>query len=118
MRTNALILVWPLALAALGAGAPADNQPQPAVHWAFVAPHRPAPPSLKRKEWALNPIDRFILARLEQAGLAPSPCADRVTLIRRLNLDLLGLRPTPGDVDGFVNDSRPDAYQRLVERLL
>src|SRR6266581_1824524 len=89
MRTNALILVWPLALAALGAGVPADNQPQPTVHWAFVAPHRPAPLSLKRKEWALNPIDRFILARLEQAGVAPSPCADRVTLIRRLNRDLL-----------------------------
>ena len=118
MRTNALIVVSTLALVAQGAGAPPDNQSQRAVHWAFVAPLRPTPPPVKRKDWPRNPLDRFILARLERQGVVPSPGADRATLIRRLNLDLLGLPPKPGEVDGFVNDSRPDAYERLVERLL
>ena len=65
-----------------------------------------------------NPIDAFILARLEKEKIQPSPEADRVTLIRRLSLDLLGLPPTPAEVDEFLNDPRPDTYERLVERLL
>src|SRR5439155_19725717 len=68
--------------------------------------------------WMRNPIDRFILARLEKEGLRPSPEAERPTLIRRLSLDLLGLLPSPQEVDEFVNDTKPQAYERLVGRLL
>jgi hypothetical protein len=88
-----------------------------AEHWAFVPPKRSALPTVKNDTWARNPIDRFILARLEKEGLAPSPEADRVTLIRRLSLDLLGLPPTPAEVDAFVADKSPDAYEKLVDRL-
>jgi len=87
-------------------------------HWAFKAPLRPASPALKNKTWPQNPIDAFILARLEKDGLKPSPEADRIPLIRRLSLDLIGLPPTPKEVDAFVNDKSPDAYQKAVERLL
>ena len=88
-----------------------------AEHWAFVAPKRPAVPTVKNAAWARNGIDRFILARLEKEGLTPSPEADRVTLIRRLSLDLLGLPPTPAEVDAFVADKSSDAYEKLVDRL-
>jgi mono/diheme cytochrome c family protein len=87
-------------------------------HWAFRLPMRPDPPAIKQESWVRNPIDRFILARLEREGVAPSPEADRVTLIRRLSLDLLGLLPSVEEVDAFVTDARPDAYERLVDRLL
>jgi mono/diheme cytochrome c family protein len=87
-------------------------------HWAFQAPARPTVPAVKNLDWPRNPIDCFILARLEKEGIAPSPEADRVTLIRRLSLDLLGLPPTIQEVDAFVGDERPDAYERLVDRLL
>ena len=79
---------------------------------------RPAEPAVKDKAWVRNPIDSFILARLEKEGVAPSPEADRATLIRRLSLDLLGLPPSPQEVDEFVADQRPDAYEQLVDRLL
>src|SRR5216117_1056642 len=101
-----------------GASAPADEQPERSVHWAFVAPERGAPPEVKNQIWARNPIDRFILARLEKEGVAPSPEADRTTLIRRLRLDLLGLPPTAEMANAFLNDARPDAYERLVDQLL
>jgi mono/diheme cytochrome c family protein len=87
-------------------------------HWAFQVPARPAVPAVKNQAWPRNPIDRFILARLEKEGIAPSPEADRVTLIRRVSLDLLGLPPTIAEVDAFLTDKRPDAYERLVDRLL
>jgi mono/diheme cytochrome c family protein len=87
-------------------------------HWAFVAPQRPALPRVMDPAWGRNPIDRFILARLEKEGLRPAPEADRPTLIRRLSLDLLGLLPSPQEVADFVNDRQPGAYERLVERLL
>ncbi|HEV3344577.1 MAG TPA: PSD1 and planctomycete cytochrome C domain-containing protein [Pirellulales bacterium] len=91
-------------------------------HWAFTAPKRPplpvAPPDGTSSEWPGNPIDHFILARLQAEKLSPSPQADRPTLIRRLSLDLTGLPPTPEEVDQFVNDAGGDAYERLVERLL
>ena len=70
-------------------------------HWAFIPPVRAALPAVKNKAWARNAIDAFILARLEQEGLTPSPEADRVTLLRRLSLDLIGLPPTPAEVDAF-----------------
>jgi hypothetical protein len=101
-----------------GAKAPADEQTEAAKHWAFVPPQRDELPAVKKRSWPRNAIDYFILARLEKEGIVPSPEADRVTLIRRLSLDLLGLPPTPEEVDEFVNNSRPDAYERLVDRLL
>ncbi len=87
-------------------------------HWAFVPPVRPMLPPVKNAGWCRNPIDRFILARLEAEGLSPSSRADKITLIRRLSLDLIGLPPSIQDVDAFVADTRDDAYDRLVNRLL
>jgi hypothetical protein len=87
-------------------------------HWSYESPQRPALPKVSRPEWCRNGIDYFALAKLEQAGLTPEPEADRYRLIRRLSLDLTGLPPTVEDVDAFVLDSRPDAYERLVDRLL
>jgi mono/diheme cytochrome c family protein len=87
-------------------------------HWAFEPTVRPEPPAVKNQAWVRNPIDRFVLAKLEAEGLAPAPEASRETLVRRLFLDLTGLPPTPGDVAAFVADTKPDAYTRLVERLL
>ncbi|MCI0639394.1 MAG: PSD1 and planctomycete cytochrome C domain-containing protein [Gemmataceae bacterium] len=86
-------------------------------HWAFVAPKRPSLPKVNAA-WPRNGIDRFILARLQSEKLQPSPEADRVTLIRRLTLDLTGLPPTPMEVDAFIADKNPDAYEKLVDRLL
>src|SRR6478609_6112793 len=71
-----------------------------------------------RADWCRNAIDRFVLARLEREGLSPSPEADRYTLIRRVSLDLIGLPPTPEEADAFVADKSPDAYEKLVDRLL
>jgi mono/diheme cytochrome c family protein len=87
-------------------------------HWAFVAPVRPALPQVNNRAWAKNAIDSFILARLEKEKLTPSPEADRVTLLRRLSLDLIGLPPTPAEVDAFLKDASPKAYEKQVERLL
>ncbi|MCA8996359.1 MAG: PSD1 domain-containing protein [Planctomycetaceae bacterium] len=87
-------------------------------HWAFERVRRPVVPAVQKPRWAENPIDHFILKRLEQSSLAPSSEADRYTLIRRLYQDLLGLLPTPEEAEGFANDASPDAYTRLVERLL
>jgi hypothetical protein len=87
-------------------------------HWAFVAPVRPAEPAVQKAEWVRNSIDRFVLAKLEEQKLAPSPEADRATLIKRLSIDLIGLPPTPAEVDAFVADADPQAYEKLVERLL
>lgn len=87
-------------------------------HWSFIPPTKPAPPPVKNAAWVRNPIDAFILARLEAEGLAPAPEADRRTLARRLALDLTGLPPDPALVEAFVADLHPDAYERLVDRLL
>src|SRR5260221_5922843 len=88
------------------------------THWAFVAPKVPPLPVPKRTDWAHNDIDRFILARLEAEGLAPSAQADRRTLIRRVTYDLTGLPPTPEEVTAYVEDRSGDAYEKLVDRLL
>jgi mono/diheme cytochrome c family protein len=87
-------------------------------HWAFIPPRRPAPPAVTEAGWPRNDIDRFVLAKLEEAQLQPSPEADRATLIRRLHADLVGLPPSPEEVDAFVADTDPDAYEKLVDRLL
>ncbi len=87
------------------------------TYWAFEAPVRPELPEVKNTQWARNEIDRFVLARLEKEGLRPSPEADRYTLIRRVYLDLIGLPPTPEQVEAFVHDSSPDAYEKVVDGL-
>ena len=87
-------------------------------HWAFEKPARPPVPQAQAQVWAKTPIDFFILSRLEKEGLHPSPEADKHTLIRRVTLDLTGLLPTPEEVNAFVQDSSPQAYEHLVDRLL
>ena len=87
-------------------------------HWAFVAPARPVPPPVANSNWLRGDIDRFVLAKLDAENLAPSPEADRATLIRRLYADLVGLPPTPLEVDAFVGATDPTAYENLVDRLL
>ena len=87
-------------------------------HWAFSTAKRPPLPKVAKKDWPRNEIDHFILARLEKEGLTPSPEADRRTLVRRVTLDLTGLPPTPKEVDAFVADKSPNAYESLVDRLL
>ncbi len=90
----------------------------PRKHWSFQRPVHPEPPSVKDAPWVHNDLDRFILARLEKEGLRPQTEADRPTLVRRLSLDLTGLPPTWAEVENFVNDASPNAYERLVDRLL
>ncbi|MBV8880904.1 MAG: DUF1549 domain-containing protein, partial [Planctomycetaceae bacterium] len=89
-----------------------------AKHWAFTKPERPVPPEVKTPAAARTDVDRFILARLDQEGLALSPEADRYALVRRLSLDLTGLPPTIEEADAFAADKDPDAYGKLVDRLL
>ena len=89
-----------------------------AEHWAFLKPQLPPLPAVKNKQWPKNAVDRFILARLEKEGLKPAAPADRHTLIRRLSLDLTGLPPEPEAIEKFVNDHRPQAYEKLVDTLL
>src|ERR1044071_1694373 len=89
-----------------------------ATHWSYVKPLRPPLPEVKNKRWSRNPLDRFILARLESQGLKPSPRAENYTLIRRVSLDLTGLPPTVEQADEFERDHAKDAYEKLVDRLL
>jgi mono/diheme cytochrome c family protein len=101
-----------------GAHGPPSEMAAASKHWAFQPIVRPPIPTVKNAAPVRNPIDRFILARLEKEGIAPAPEADRVTLLRRVSLDLIGLPPSPREVDEFLADKRPDAYERVVERLL
>ena len=87
-------------------------------HWSFVAPKKAKLPVVSEPDWAQSPIDRFVLAKLDQNELEPSAPTDRLRLIRRLSLDLTGLPPTPEEADAFVRDQNPDAYQKVVARLL
>jgi hypothetical protein len=87
-------------------------------HWSFIAPKRPAIPDTKDHQWARNPIDGFVLSRLEKEGLTPSEEADRSTLIRRVSYDLTGLPPTPEEVNAFMADGAGNAYEKVVDRLL
>jgi len=87
-------------------------------HWAFQAPAKTKPPVVRNTLWAKNDIDRFILAKLEAQGLKPAPDADRRTLARRVALDLTGLPPAPDDVEAFVNDKAPNAYEKLLDKYL
>ena len=88
------------------------------THWAYRPVKRPEPPKVQHQEWVRTPIDAFVLARLEEKDLAPSPDADRATFIRRATLDVWGVIPAPEEVAAFVTDRSPDAYEKLVDRLL
>ncbi|MCA9022299.1 MAG: DUF1549 domain-containing protein, partial [Planctomycetaceae bacterium] len=86
--------------------------------WSFQTVKKPALPEVKQKSWVKNPIDQFVLHQLEQAGLTPARPADKRTLIRRTTFDLTGLPPTPQEIENFLNDSSPDAFEKVVDRLL
>jgi len=105
---------WP-EQAAKGASSVAEAR---AKHWAFQPIRKPLPPSVRRRDWAKTPLDLFVLAKLEEQGLEPAPPADRRTLIRRAALDLTGLPPAPDEVEAFVNDPAPDAWEKVIDRLL
>jgi hypothetical protein len=106
---------WPKTIAALDG----ENKPRVGPDWWALRPLvRPALPSVQTKDWVGTPLDSFILASLEARGLSPAPPADRRTLIRRVTFDLHGLPPTPAEIDAFVNDPTPDAYEKLIDRLL
>ena len=87
-------------------------------HWAFISPKQPNVPEMSQPDWVRSPIDHFVLAKLESKGLSPSPEADKETLIRRVSFDLTGLPPTLKEVDDFLADESPDAYEKVVDRLL
>jgi hypothetical protein len=115
----------PLFLVGIAAVAPAaEPVDEPEItakdreHWSFRPPTRPKLPPVGDSAWVRNPVDVFVLARLDRAGLKPSPAADRATLLRRVTYDLTGLPPTPKELDDFLNDNKPDAYARVVDRLL
>jgi hypothetical protein len=98
--------------------APTPSEESQQTHWSFRPVRRPALPEVHNTSWVRNPIDRFVLAELEAEGVEPSAEAGKITLVRRLYWDLIGLPPTPEEVDAFLADSRPHAYEELVERLL
>ena len=116
MTAAALLLT--LALAPADPSGQADHGQGRREHWAFRPPSRPTVPSPKRAGWVRNPIDAFVLQTIEEVGLEPAPEASRERLIRRVTFDLIGLPPSPEDVDAFVKDRRPDAFERVVDRLL
>jgi hypothetical protein len=87
-------------------------------HWAFVAPKPQTPPAVKLESWVRMPVDRFILARLESESLAPAREADKAALLRRVSFDLTGLPPTPAELQSFLDDDSPEAYEKQVDRLL
>ena len=101
-----------------GGGESTSGTAVAATHWAFQPVRRPTAPAVNKREWIHTPVDAFVLARLEAAGLTPSPEADKRTLIRRATLDLWGIPPNADEVDAFVNDKSSDAFERLVDRLL
>ena len=100
------------------AGSAAKSYSYNTNHWAFKAPARPAAPAVSNKNWPRSPIDNFVLAKLDAEKLKPSLEADKITLLRRLSLDLIGLPPPPEEVDAFLVDKSPNAYAKQVERLL
>ena len=103
------------ATAILATAAPPDSRSR---HRAFSAPTQPDPPEVNKVEWPRNSLDRFVLGRLEREKMQPSPEAGRRTLLRRLSLDLIGLPPSLNEIDDFLNDEAPGAYEMVVDRLL
>ncbi|MEM7396063.1 MAG: DUF1549 domain-containing protein, partial [Verrucomicrobiota bacterium] len=88
------------------------------THWAFQPIETREPPTVEEEAWASHPIDRFVYAQLNERKLKPLGEADRHTLLRRVTFDLVGLPPTPEEISAFLNDKAPDAYEKVVERLL
>ncbi len=128
-RTTALLIVMSSLLCAAvlggepaiesqGVAPPESFTKEQRAHWAYQVPQRPGLPDVKEAGWVRNPIDRFILAGLEESGLPHAPAVDRVALLRRVTFDLTGLPPNPAEAEAFLNDPSPDAYERLVDRLL
>ncbi|MDB6023577.1 MAG: hypothetical protein JWQ04_3434 [Pedosphaera sp.] len=107
-----------LCFLSLDTSAASTSTPVSTNHWAFKSPLRPVLPKVKDSRWVRNPVDNFVLARLEQEKLQPSKEADKATLLRRLSLDLIGLPPTIAELDAFLADKSTDAWQKQVERLL
>ncbi|MGB7160619.1 MAG: DUF1549 domain-containing protein, partial [Tepidisphaeraceae bacterium] len=95
-----------------------ENHDEARKSWAYQPPRDQPLPAVKDADWAKTPIDRFVLAKLEERGLKPAPATDRRTLIRRAYFDLIGLPPSPAEVDAFVADASPDAYAKLIDKLL
>ena len=118
LAVSILITSVPCALASEPNETEASITDEDRDHWSFQPLTRPAVPDVEANDWTRTPIDQFILAKLAGRQLAPQPDADRVTLIRRLHFDLLGLPSSTEAVDAFVADQRLDAYERLVEQLL
>jgi hypothetical protein len=106
------------ALARAGASSQDPFKPGDRAHWSFQPVVRPAVPSVRNSNWARNPVDAFILAELEGRRIPPGPMAAKATLLRRASLDVIGLPPTPGELDDFLADPSPDAFAKAVERLL
>ena len=105
--------------AAAGPDKPAfDLQKRKQDHWAWRPIVRPEPPAVKDAAWPRGPVDRFILAKLEAKNLSPAPPADKRTLLRRVTFDLIGLPPTPAEIDAFLKGDASDAYEKVVDRLL
>lgn len=109
--------VW-IATASAASAASASTAPSSSTHWAFQPVRAPVPPTTRNQQWPRNEVDRFILHTLEDHGLHPSPQADRIAWLRRVSFDLIGLPPSPEEVQRFVQDDRSDAYERTVDALL
>jgi hypothetical protein len=110
---------WPgsKATAAAPAAKPFVITPEQRNFWSFQPIRKPAAPKVKRTQWVRSPIDAFLLAKMEAKGLNPAPFADRRALIRRASFDLTGLPPTPQEVQDFLNDRAPNAWERVIDRL-
>ncbi len=117
-RVSLLLTIILVAVAGQAARVWPDESSAEDRHWAYVPPRRPALPEVRRRDWPQNPIDYFTLADMERRGLAPNPRESQERLLRRLTLDLTGLPPTIAELDAFLADDRPDAYQHAVARLL
>ncbi|MFM7110160.1 MAG: PSD1 and planctomycete cytochrome C domain-containing protein [Planctomycetota bacterium] len=109
---------WPAGEKAVSLGGPPDALEARKTHWAFRPVADPVPPVVRNTGWVRDPIDAFVLAGIEAAGLRPAPEANRGAYIRRVTYDLTGLPPTPGEIDAFLSDKAPGAHERLVDRLL
>src|SRR6266487_3587838 len=119
--TSVLLLLWfALLLPSQGHAAPAKEQfdEKDRSHWAFQKVVRPDVPGVKNTRWVRNPIDAFVLAELAAKKIPPAPPADKIVLLRRASLDLIGLPPTLRELDQFLADDSPDAFARVVDRLL
>ncbi len=113
-----LTLAWILLLSGNASAQDLVLAPERVNHWAWKIPGRPAPPAVTAKGWLQNPIDAFILAKLEAAGIEPAAPASRAQLIRRVTFDLIGLPPTPEEIDAFIHDNSPRAWEKVIDRLL